>query len=576
MRLSRGDCLGPYEVIEILGVGGMGEVYRARDKRLQRDVAVKIVPDAFAADPDRLARFEREARLLAALKDSHVAAIYDVEETNGIRALVLELVEGETLADRLAQRRLSLDEAVAVARQIAEAVGAAHAVGIVHRDLKPANVKITSDGDVKVLDFGLAKEVMAPDEAWPQGNSPTVTSASTRVGLVLGTVAYMSPEQARGLPIDKRTDIWALGCILFEMLAGVPPFRGATSSDILVAVLEGEPAWDKLPDRTPEAIANLLRRCLEKDVRRRFHDVADVTIVLEDSTKVPARSSPTRPGTRIWIAIALAAAAALGAAAMAFVQSERAGSASEPLTFRLMPPSGVDLPLVPDSALSPDGRRLAFVTRSRQLWVHSFADGTSLPLDGTAGALYPFWSHDGRSIGFFAQGKLKTVEAKAGALPVDLCDVAIGRGGTWNARNEIVFADVDGPLQRISATGGMPTPVTRIDTSRGETTQARPQFLPDGRHILYTSAGRTMDVRIAFLNDPASNIDLGIDAVAAYSSGYLVMERHGGLAAQPFDPTSLRLSGQPFTVAHRTASGPESSLLTPFSVSETGNLSYAT
>ena len=576
MTLTRGGRFGSYEIIEPIGAGGMGEVYRARDSRLRRDVALKILPVSVADDPDRIARFEREAQALAALNHPHIAHIYGVEDSQTTTALVLELVDGETLADRLARGPVPIPEAVSVARNIADALESAHAHGILHRDLKPANIKITSAGVLKVLDFGLAKFQHEPVER-ESLTASTMTSAGTRVGVVLGTTAYMSPEQARGLPVDRRTDIWAFGCVLFEMLAGQPAFTGSSSSDVLAAVLQGEPQWQKLPAGIPPAIAQLLRRCLEKDARRRFHEIADVRIVLEDTPLESLRVvEPPRGRWRTWIPAALLGAAA-GAGILAAVRAKPSSPPAESLAFEVMAPAGAELALNQHMAVSPDGRNLAFSALSQgssEIWIHSFASGTARRLPDTRNAIQPFWSPDGRAVGFFAGGKLRKIDASGATKSVDLCDVTTPREGTWNARDEIVFANVDGPLQRISAGGGSPSPVTRLDASRGAVSHIRPQFLPDGRHVLYTSVGASTEARIVSLDDPSRDVGLGVDGAAIYSAGHLVFYRRGRLLARPFDVASRATTGEPVIVVPRVGEGFIRSILTPFSGSASGVLAY--
>ena len=485
MKLTQGSVIGSYEVIEPIGVGGMGEVYRARDSRLRREVALKILPAAIAGDPDRIARFEREAQALAALNHPHIAHIYGVEESQSTTALVLELVDGETRAERIARGPVQMAEAVSMAQSVADAMDSAHAHGIVHRDLKPANVKINTAGVLKVLDFGLAKTLTDPVVSGGDVDAPTITSASTRIGVVLGTAAYMSPEQTRGLPVDRRADVWAFGCLLFEMLAGSAAFTGSTSSDILAAVLHGDPQWQKLPAGTPPALVQLLRRCLEKDQRRRFHDIADVRLMLEDAAIEPSHAAESpRHRPRAWISAALLGAAA-GAAILAVVQWRRSPPPAERIAFQVTAPAGSEFPANAEMALSPDGRRLVFVAASQQtrdLWIHSFASGTSHPLPDTRGATFPFWSADGRDVGFFADGWLKRIDATGATKAVNLCEVGIGiaRGGTWTARGEIIVANVDGPLQRIAAGSCSSSPLTRLDGSRGQVSHIRPQLLPDG------------------------------------------------------------------------------------------------
>src|SRR5688572_24949339 len=445
MSLAPGTRLGAYEIVALIGAGGMGEVYRARDSRLGRDVAIKVLPDAFASDADRVTRFAREAQVLASLNHPHIGAIYGLED----RALVLELVEGPTLADRIARGALPLDEALAIARQICDALEAAHEHGIVHRDLKPANIKLTRDGNVKVLDFGLAK-ASSPAESGTVDldNSPTITSAGTHGGIILGTAAYMSPEQARGKPIDKRTDIWAFGCVLFEMLSGTRAFEGSDVHDVLVAVLSKEPRWDALGTNVPPSIRNLLRRCLQKDRRRRLADIADARIEIEDemnpsgvhrAPEVVLNAAPRNRLRHYGLPWAVAAMAVLSAGALSLWPLSRTTVAPSSLV-RVNAELGAPVSLVTaqgaGAILSPDGKTLAFVGQpsvgggAPQIYLRGLEQLSAQPLAGTEGAMNPFFSPDGRWIGFFSAGKLKKA-AVSGGGSIALADAANGRGGSW-------------------------------------------------------------------------------------------------------------------------------------------------
>jgi len=458
--LTPGSRLGAYEILGTLGAGGMGEVYRARDTKLHRNVAIKILPAAFMADADRVARFEREARVLAALNHPNIAAIYGIEDgevvvsgfSRTIRALVLELIEGDTLADRIARGPIPVTDALGIARQIAEGLEAAHEKSIVHRDLKPANIKLTPTGTVKVLDFGLAKLTQASGLG-PQGPgltaSPTITVDRTHSGLITGTPAYMSPEQARGQAVDKRTDIWAFGCVFYEMLTSRRAFQGDTFSDTIAAVLEREPDWLALPTSTPPTLRHLLRRCLKKEPKDRLHDVADARIEIEDAISRPAddaavpRAAPPAGHHRERLAWTIAALAVLGMAALALstaVPFLRPAVAPAPTRFEISTPPTVD----PASfALSSDGRQLAFVATDaggRKLFVRRLDEVTAQPLGGTGGALFPFWAPDGQALGFFADGKLKRIDMPHGA-PRVLADASGWGGATWNRDGVIVFSD---------------------------------------------------------------------------------------------------------------------------------------
>jgi len=430
MPLPAGTKLGPYEIVAPLGAGGMGEVYRARDTKLGRDVALKVLPAAFATDPERMARFRREAQVLASLNHPHIGAIYGFEDSGNTHALVMELIEGPTLADRITRGPIPLDEALPLAREIAEALEAAHERGIVHRDLKPANIKITPDGNVKVLDFGLAKAVEGDAFSSDIQNSPTISRMATQAGIILGTAAYMSPEQARGKSVDRRTDIWAFGCVLFEMLTGKRAFEGETVSDTLAAVIRAEPEWSLLPTNTPQRIRNLLLRCLKKDPKQRLQSIGEARItiddeisgVAQDSSAFPASAAqiPARAWQRAmpWAALAAALAIALAASLFFLWRNTR----SEPpavVKSTIMLPDTQQLPgSNPEVALSPDGTMLAFVSHGSDgkthLWLRRMNSTSAQPLEGTEGADAPFWSPDSRYIGFFANGRLQKIPGIGG------------------------------------------------------------------------------------------------------------------------------------------------------------------
>jgi Tol biopolymer transport system component/tRNA A-37 threonylcarbamoyl transferase component Bud32 len=531
-----GERLGPYEIGALIGAGAMSDVYRARDTTLGRDVAIKVLPDVFTADVDRRSRFEREARVLASLNHPHIAAIYGFEQRDGIYALVLELVTGETLADRLRAGPLPIPEALRFAQQIAAALDAAHEKGIVHRDLKPSNIMLTPDGVAKVLDFGLAK---AEAEEWALAGGD-----ETREGLIVGTAVYMSPEQARGRRVDKRTDIWAFGCLLWAMLTGQAPFAGDTLSDIIAGVLDREPPWSMLPAQTPPSVRRLLQRCLDKDPKLRLRDIADARFELEDSTRTPFPLFTSK--RREAIAWTAAAVCLLVLGITGYITGRQPARAGGVARFHLSPPGDGG---IRDVALSPDGDRVAFVSpgtdRERRLWIRPIDSLEAKPLYGTEGASAPFWSPDGRFIGFFAEGKLRKI-ASSGGAPQILCDAADGRGGTWNAAGTIVFAPVpDGALYRVSANGGKPTSVTT--RREGEAGHRFPQFLPDGRHFLFlaqTGRGVGAGIHVGFLDSPDRVLLLETAVQAQFAAGYLLFVRGSALMAQSFDSRSLRLSGE--------------------------------
>ncbi|MFY9560431.1 MAG: protein kinase, partial [Terriglobales bacterium] len=424
MALTPGTKLGPYEIVAPLGAGGMGEVYRAHDTKLGRDVALKFLPPLFTSDADRLARFEREARLLASLNHPHIGAIYGFEDTGNVPALVLELVEGDTLDERVRRGPSPLSEALAFAQQIADALEAAHRAGIIHRDLKPSNIKITPDGLVKVLDFGLAKALAAEGSGHDLSNSPTMTAGGTIAGVILGTAAYMSPEQARGQPVDKRTDIWAFGCVLFEMLTGSSAFLRETVTDTIAAVVGAEPGWKSLPADTPGSIRRLLTRCLQKDARRRLHDIADARIELEDTMATPAEPAPV-PTPRRWSRLALSALSLGIATALVLLWTER-DRFGRPVAKPSPPDTRVirltDLPGLEESpAISPDGRSVAFtadVGGKRQVFVQLIAGGAPLQITrDTVDHECPRWSPDSSSILYFSPAVSGTVQGSILEVP---------------------------------------------------------------------------------------------------------------------------------------------------------------
>jgi len=547
--------LGPYEVAALIGEGGMGQVYRATDTNLGRQVAIKVLPDAVVGSPERTARFEREARTLAQLNHPNVAAIYGVEKTERSFALVMELVEGPTLADRIGQGALPLDEVIPIAKQIAEALDAAHDQGIVHRDLKPSNIKVRNDGTVKVLDFGLAKafdtsNVMSPDVA----QCPTITSpAMTRVGLILGTAAYMSPEQSRGKPVDKRADIWAFGCVLFEMLSGRRPFAGTDPTETIAAIIRSDPDWSLLPAGTPSGLVRVLRRCLAKDVGGRFADIRDVRFDLVDALEAgsePARRVPARAHL-IWLAACLLSVFAAWTATKWSSGATPIVSAPEMRVDVTTPPTNDLVSL----ALSPDGQKLVFVAssdRRPKLWLRSFVTGLSEALPGTDGATFPFWSPDSRSIGFFANGNLNRIDIDGGSLH-SLASAPVGNGGTWNRHGDILFTLVpDAPLSRVSATGSAfeRLPESRAGSLR-DPGQRFPQFLPDSRHFLYFVAQTPLRGEyVGSLDGPERQRLFDADAAAVFvpPDGVLFI-RADKLYSQRFDPMKMRLEGNAAVIA---------------------------
>jgi len=590
MVLASGTKLGPYEIQSALGSGGMGEVYRASDTKLKREVALKVLPELFANDAQRTSRFEREAQLLASLNHSHIAHLHGLEEANGIRALVMELVEGPTLAERIAQGPIPLEEALPLAKQIAEALEYAHDRGIIHRDLKPANIKLTPDGQVKVLDFGLAKALEGDVAEASISASPTISAAATRAGMLLGTAAYMSPEQAKGKPVDRRADIWAFGCVLFEMLAGKPAFDGETITDTLAAVVRAEPEWPQLPDKIPGSIRELLHRCLMKDPKQRLQAIGEARIAIEKyladpNTEPAAVQGPRKDRGRLLSVIATTAA--LAAIFLGVMYWRRAPEESRVIRSYIKPMANSSFVLggtASGFALSPDGRRLAYVATTPEgkelLWVRPLDSLQSQPLAGTEGAAFPFWSPDSRFIGFFAGGKLKKIEASGGP-PLTLCDANTGRGGTWNREGVILFTPTVGsPVHRVSAAGGAATPVTSLDTSKSEVSHRWPYFLPDGRHFLYVAGSSfapkdspTNSVLVGSLDSKESKFLFHAHASAIYASGHILFLRLNTLMAQPFDAKRLELTGEAFPVADPVQED-EGRMHGVFSASENGVLTY--
>ena len=500
MPVRVGAVLGTYELIELIGEGGMGAVYRARDSRLGRQVAIKAIRPELASHPDRISRFDREARLLASLNHPYIATVYGFELIGDVPFLVMELVDGETLADRTSPGPLPVREALTIGAQIAAAMEAAHDRGVIHRDLKPSNIKITSSGAVKVLDFGLAKAFHTTTSAEAVAESPTLTSGGTAEGIVLGTAAFMSPEQARGKPIDRRADVWAFGCVLYDMLTGRSAFAGATLSDTISNILTRDPDWSAVPPHAPPAVRRLLRRCLEKDLSRRLRDMGDARLELEEAIEGRADSeSTTTPaadrarGRRLQLVAAVSTVLGGAVVAVAMWLTGFGGSLPAPRVIRFalsLPESegltSSDFPVV---AFAPDESHIAYVaTRGgrSQLFVRSLSALESVPLAGTEGALTPFFSPDGQWIGFFADGKLKRIPVQGGPVRT-LAEAPIGFGASW-AADSIVFAPSNGSaLFRVSGEGGTPTAVTELDTARGEFSHRWPDLMPDGRAVLFAT-----------------------------------------------------------------------------------------
>jgi serine/threonine protein kinase/Tol biopolymer transport system component len=571
--LGPGTRLGPYEVVSQIGAGGMGEVFRAHDPRLNRDVAIKLLPIAFARDEERVARFRREAQLVAALNHPNIAAIHGLEENGDVLALALELVEGEDLAQRLRRGPIPVEEARAIARQIAEGLEAAHEKGIVHRDLKPGNIKLKTDGTVKILDFGLARspdqDTAATEESL--AHSPTMARGLTEAGVILGTAAYMSPEQARGKPVDKRSDIWSFGVVLYEMLTGTQSFRSETVSDTLAAVLRQEIDFGALPAETPPAVRWILERCLQRDPKKRLRDIGEARVALErmaveaGSPVAPVRRASPLP----W---ALAIVLALAVAALAWMQFGRARVPQRTTRLTFEPPAGVAFDSGQNDfiTISPDGRTLAFTGRTadgkRQLWVRPLDSLDARPLPDSDDALEPFWSPDSKSIAFGSQGKLKRVDL-AGGRAVTLADAARLVGGSWSGDGVILFApDWNAVLHRVDASGGTARPVGQLDPAVNETAHSLPSFLEDGTHYVHVSLRNgTPHIVMASLDSPERKVLLpGVRAARYSRSGWMFFARDGEQWAQPFDARALEFAGEPVKLSlSTTETGAASEIASP-------------
>ena len=618
MSLAPGSRVGAYEVAAKLGEGGMGEVWRASDPRLRREVALKVLPDAFAADPERLARFEREAQTLAALSHPHIASIYGLEETGGTRALVMELVDGEDLSALLARGALPLGEALAIARQIADALEAAHEQGIVHRDLKPANVKVRADGTVKVLDFGLAKALEAGSVAAAGSgaatspalaNSPTLTAAhATALGVILGTAAYMAPEQARGGAVDRRADVWAFGVVLHEMVAGRRLFAGETVSDTLAGVLRDDIALDALPPGTPPELRRLLRRCLERNPRARLRDMAEARVALDLATAELAAPAPrpavaAQPHARGGAARLLAAlpwalvAALAGALLWLFLRggggvAPEAAASTRVLAIRL--PAAAPIPLDDRGiygqtavlAIARDGSRVVFLggdPGAASIHVRELADDEVRPIPGTERASSPFLSPDGRWVAFFSPGKLRKVSIDGGR-PLDIADTNLDRGGVWCPDGSIVYApSATSGLFRIATSGGPPAPLTTLDVASGERTHRWPTVLPGGREVAFTvglawQPGDYEDARIDAVDLATGNrrpLLRGASMVRFTPIGIALIGRAGQVLAVPYDGTGELGGTDDARPVLRNVAGVAASGVVHFDVADDGTLVYA-
>ncbi len=586
MPLAAGIRLGSYEILAKLGEGGMGEVYRARDTKLNRDVALKILPDAFTLDGDRVARFRREAQVLASLNHPNIAHIYGFEDSGSTHALVLELVDGPTLADRIAKGPLSLDEALPIAKQVAEALEAAHEQGIIHRDLKPANIKVRDDGTVKVLDFGLAKALEPASAISPMMTSaPTITTPAmmTGVGMILGTAAYMSPEQAKGRPADKRSDVWAFGCVLYEMLTGRRAFEGEDIADTLANVLKTEPGWSRL-EGAPQSVREVVRRCLQRDRNSRIPDMTVVRYLLDSSPSSDSQvGEPRRSRVLMWqlVSAVMGTVAIVLAGRLEFRQATPLAA----VRFQIRAPEKTVFTIAgrlgSDPIVSPDGTKIAFTARTDDLkafiWVRSLdAVGEQL-LPGTDGAQSPFWSPDSRFIAFVANGKLLKIAATGGPVQT-ICECGGGRGGTWNADGVIVLNGgqrANYSLLRVSSAGGQGVPVLARRPDVQDV--VAPWFLPDGKHLLVQIRSPKPEVTGVYVvgldtGDSKRILDVDSGAVFDPKAGYLMFVRQGTLFAQTFSPRTLSLADEPFPIAEGVQSIPD---FRGFSVANDGTLAYA-
>ena len=554
-----GKTLGHYRVGEQLGRGGMGEVCVADDVNLNRKVALKFLPDAFTGDPERMARFEREAKILASLNHSNIAAIYGLEQADGKRFIVMELVEGETLAQRLSKGRIPVDEALGICKQITEGLEAAHEKGVIHRDLKPANVMITEGNKVKVLDFGLAKALSDEAQGVDTSQSPTLTEAMTRPGVILGTAAYMSPEQAKGKSVDKRADIWAFGCILYECLTGKRAFEGETVTETLASILKGEPDWQALPEQIPSAVRVMLRRCLQRDLSSRLHDAGDALIEINEASTSPVSETAGRSRISRTLAAILVSAGLVAGGGLAYLWQRWNGDLApkpRPRVMHIAAPAEAISAFHHGFALSPDGETLVFSARTadgrRQLWERRLGELHSKPISGTNSGIHPFWSPDGRQIAFYAEGELRRIPAGGGQVQTICPALGYFKFGSWGGNDGILFSldqGTGGSIFRVPAHGGSPAAVPGL----GSGDFSNPQWLPGNLNFLFCRVGenRSAGIYAAAVDGSVTpklvvemNLLAGDRGFSVSPPGNLFFNKSGALCFQTFDPKSLSMIGQ--------------------------------
>jgi Tol biopolymer transport system component/predicted Ser/Thr protein kinase len=586
LALAPGTKIGPYEVTAQIGAGGMGEVYKARDTRLDRAVAIKVLPAQLADDPQFRDRFDREARAISHLTHAHICTLYDVGHQDGTHYLVMEYLDGETLADRLAKGALSLDQALKIAVEIATALDSAHRAGIVHRDLKPGNIMLTRSG-AKLLDFGLAKSTPVAVSSGLSMLPTTPAAARTAVGTILGTFQYMAPEQLEGRDADTRTDIFAFGTVIYEMLTGRKAFEGKSQATLIASIISSTPApMSDIQPLTPAGLDQIVSRALAKDPDERWQSARDLLSqlkwVAEGGSRVGAQAAPAaaRAGrlSLPWVVSGVLAALLAGVTAVAIWKLMAATPLAGVVRLMIVPPENQRVVGAP--IISPDGRRVAFVgvtpEGTSKLWLRPIDATTAQPLPGTEDATYPFWSPDARFIAFFASGQLKKIDV-AGGSPQTICEATNGRGGTWNRAGVIVFSQrISAGLALVSSAGGPSTPLTTLDTSKGEQSHRFPHFLPDGRHFLFVTLTNSENSGV-YVGDIESKTTVRLisaDGEAWYGGGYLVFGRQNTLFAQPFDPSRASLgAAEPTPIAEQVSDAPNTAGLS-YSLSDTGALTF--